>query len=246
MPNWVINRIKTNAQNFDEFVKKYTSIDEEGNVNFDFNKLVKMSDDLQIEKSSQEMDGIKLYFTSFLNSDIGIKPTSQTVSYEDFAKFIIAVLKNDCLKLKDYLLYKDEINSLKEKYKDSYNDVYELGRKAVLNKIKYGHFDWYDWSLANWGTKWNACNTVIDKDSKTIYFDTAWSPAVPIFKALTEANLDTEFEFTFSEEQIGYCSGRIITKNGEIDSAVLPKPMSKEAYEIAFELWGCEDEYEFS
>lgn len=23
---------------------------------------------------------------------------------------------------------------------------------------KYGYADWYDWSIANWGTKWNAYN----------------------------------------------------------------------------------------
>ena len=33
--------------------------------------------------------------------------------------------------------------------------------QAVLKII--GHRNWYDWSVENWGTKWNACNSEIDE-----------------------------------------------------------------------------------
>ena len=50
---------------------------------------------------------------------------------------------------------------------------------------KYGYKDWYDWSVANWGTKWDACNSrIINNDE--IYFDTAWNEAEPIHKKLSE------------------------------------------------------------
>jgi hypothetical protein len=49
-----------------------------------------------------------------------------------------------------------------------------------------GHRDWYSWSCANWGTKWNACNVDIDDGSveygtTEITFDTAWDAPIPVF-----------------------------------------------------------------
>jgi hypothetical protein len=42
-----------------------------------------------------------------------------------------------------------------------------------------GYSNWYDWAVANWGTKWNACRVEIHDASQHRYaevsFDTAWS-----------------------------------------------------------------------
>ena len=42
----------------------------------------------------------------------------------------------------------------------------------VLNEI-FGRNTWYDWSVANWGTKWNARDTSIS--GNLVEFDTAWA-----------------------------------------------------------------------
>ena len=59
-------------------------------------------------------------------------------------------------------------------------------------------FDWYEWHCAMWGTKWNSDGTAcmpikeaakLDPDSFRdfdIYFETAWSPAIPVIEALIE------------------------------------------------------------
>lgn len=47
--------------------------------------------------------------------------------------------------------------------------------------------NWYDWSIANWGTKWNAYGQSIEQgfDGEAILtFDTAWSPPIPVIEAL--------------------------------------------------------------
>ena len=54
-----------------------------------------------------------------------------------------------------------------------------------------GHRDWYSWSVANWGTKWNACSVEIDDTSIQhgyieIAFNTAWSAPVPLLHAMVE------------------------------------------------------------
>jgi hypothetical protein len=56
--------------------------------------------------------------------------------------------------------------------------------EAILKDI--GHTDWYSWSYANWGTKWNACHSEIAEDCAAngyieIRFDTAWAPPLPVF-----------------------------------------------------------------
>jgi hypothetical protein len=47
---------------------------------------------------------------------------------------------------------------------------------------------WYAWALDNWGTKWNACDAEYStKDpERVLWFDTAWSPPVPVFEALAK------------------------------------------------------------
>ena len=53
-------------------------------------------------------------------------------------------------------------------------------------KAKYGADNWYDWSINNWGTKWNACDTEVEqRDGTLIYrFDTAWDAPRNIAEAL--------------------------------------------------------------
>ena len=65
-------------------------------------------------------------------------------------------------------------------------------------------FNWYDWRYANWGTKWNACDTCFDyqKGMTEIFIDfsTAWNPPTPIFDALKRQNPHLKFEFDFEYE----------------------------------------------
>jgi hypothetical protein len=67
---------------------------------------------------------------------------------------------------------------------------------------QYGYQDWYTWSVANWGTKWGACNggpapltesplEVLaaaggpDPTREIEYtFQTAWGPPTPVVRAL--------------------------------------------------------------
>jgi len=47
----------------------------------------------------------------------------------------------------------------------------------------------YDWSLNNWGTKWDA--SIIDwerhdDENLTVYFETAWAPPIALYDYLTE------------------------------------------------------------
>lgn len=54
---------------------------------------------------------------------------------------------------------------------------------------KYGCSSWYDWCIANWGTKWDICDVSVDQtaeDTVQLTFNTAWSPPLEAFGAMEE------------------------------------------------------------
>ena len=50
----------------------------------------------------------------------------------------------------------------------------------------------------------------------------------------------------YAEEQVAYYCGKLEYENGKLISRNDYEEDSKEAYEMYFELWGCEDEYVFN
>jgi hypothetical protein len=68
--------------------------------------------------------------------------------------------------------------------------LFTAEEEAELTKL--GVRSWYDWSIANWGTKWNACRADIvsggqpDSGYVRIEFETAWDAPEPIFRKLAE------------------------------------------------------------
>jgi hypothetical protein len=68
-------------------------------------------------------------------------------------------------------------------------DAIEAGEAAITAHRQTGFYDWYDWSIANWGTKWNSYHFSIDNDDVgddklSFRFDTAWGFPSPIFEKL--------------------------------------------------------------
>lgn len=75
-------------------------------------------------------------------------------------------------------------------------------RLAKSNLEQYGFEDWYDWSVANWGTKWNIGDVVVLSDesgSFLVQFDTAWSPPIGLIERLCQKYPDIEVEMHYGE-----------------------------------------------
>lgn len=117
------------------------------------------------------------------------------------------------------------------------------GNLGQAEREKYGTNNWYDWSRYNWGTKWNAYSSYIDKETNTIIFDTAWSAPMPIFDAL--AKLCYEYKVSFSgkwaDEDMG-CNVGVFESDCDSDeywfSYEYFDNCSNEAYEVYVELKG--------
>jgi hypothetical protein len=83
---------------------------------------------------------------------------------------------------------------------------------------KYGADNWYDWSIYNWGTKWNASEPdIISQTTKTMTygFATAWSPPIPVAAALSERYPTARVTLSYWECGMGY-QGKMVFKAGEI------------------------------
>jgi hypothetical protein len=63
------------------------------------------------------------------------------------------------------------------------------------NREKYGYGSWYDFNIANWGTKWdvNSDNVAIeDANTVSASFDSAWSPPINAYEKLVEMGFEIE------------------------------------------------------
>lgn len=241
MPNWVTAKLTISGENSEKTLKQLLTEDEDGELRFDFNKILPMPKELEIVSGTSTDRAVELYLTS-INPDI---------DYYGEHKVDKSVLENITTlanSVKTYTRYRndvprDEIKKHKEMFISSglFNDemIIEFGRKVVDNIMKYDAMDWYDWSIKNWNTKWNACHTVFDESTPNIVcFDTAWGDVRGLIKKLSEKFPTNTFEYAYSEEEIGIYTGVAEYKNGETLLDTEFKDNSKEAYEQAFDLWG--------
>ena len=60
---------------------------------------------------------------------------------------------------------------------------------------------WYNWRVANWGTKWDCYDLTIDEDEQelNLQFNTAWSPPEEICRALKEKFEDADIQWFYDE-----------------------------------------------
>lgn len=67
--------------------------------------------------------------------------------------------------------------------------------QQAANIAKYGFKDWYDWNVANWGTKWDVTLDSIervDPNTVTASFESAWAPPINAYERLEELGFEVE------------------------------------------------------
>jgi hypothetical protein len=106
------------------------------------------------------------------------------------------------------------MNDLKESLTE---EEHAEGLQAIENIEKYGHQDWYSWKIQNWGTKWGAYHLHIQDVTDDIFiceYDTAWSPATPIFDRLHEMYPQLRFEQKVLDEGMGFGGTQLWDEDG--------------------------------
>ena len=213
MPNYVKNIVTITAtkEQLDNLLNEVKSEDS----CFDFNKIIPMPKSLDIESGSRTQLSYD-YHSYKRNKEL--LPVLE--SY--FKKYQEEIKDNDFEKFLEYLL-KEKI--VDEKYAKT---VYE-------NKEKYGHMDWYSWSLSNWGTKWNAIEPIIQDN--IIEFNTAWSSPLPIIQKLATMFPKLNITHMWADEDIGNNTGIIEYEMGEVLFEEDVQNYSSQAYEIYKKCW---------
>jgi hypothetical protein len=100
---------------------------------------------------------------------------------------------------------------------------FALGITKEMNRTliaKYGTNNWYDWALANWGTKWGAYDAGEWKDN-SIFYQTAWSPATQFLLKASELFPSVHFKHYFADEGGGFLGWEDIFKGEVRESAEL-------------------------
>ena len=81
--------------------------------------------------------------------------------------------------------------------------------------------NWYDWSVDNWGTKWDVYLSygIIANEDETIdlfstdgKFFTAWAPPIPVIRKLQKDYPDYEFTLEYVDE--GWCFAGTLMSSG--------------------------------
>ena len=83
----------------------------------------------------------------------------------------------------------DKLNAAEPKTEYSSGDRYMSRAESARRVKEYGCNNWYAWANKNWGTKWNAGETYVDRLSDTeirMSFDTAWCAPTSVFDAIEE------------------------------------------------------------
>lgn len=81
-------------------------------------------------------------------------------------------------------------------------DYLEEANKQIEAHTAIGFRDWYDWSVSNWGTKWDAYHQsmITTEDNVTFQFDTAWSPPIPVIEELVGLFPELNFVHSYFDE----------------------------------------------
>lgn len=251
MPNHVTNKIEFSGTQ--ENINKVLELIK-GEEEIDFDKIIPMPKSLHLTSGGHQKEAMQYALSkkSYAEkAEIQVALTQKRCDFygsyfkKAFAHNFNAVELQECA------------NNFEEKLKsgqrDAFDDIdYEglgiktfedLGNMYIHNIITYGYDTWYDWSYANWGTKWGAYSVYFDKENNVIEFDTAWSCPLPILDKLAEICYEHEVEFTgkWADEDRG-CNVGVFESDCSGDeywfSYEYVENCSNEAYDIYVELKG--------
>lgn len=114
------------------------------------------------------------------------------------------------------------------------------------NMEKYGCKDWYDWSVQNWGTKWNCYDGQMNEDGDTMSFYTAWSPPLPVIIALSK-KIKQPLRLLYLDEGMMFVGEFLVTPDQEYqdncyeDFKTAPKELLDE---VGYDALDWEEDYE--
>lgn len=222
MPNHVTNILTLKGSQediekcFESIKNSYKKRRKVIDTDFDFNKIIPMPPSLQITSGTETDQAVAILKNN-------VEYFQRMLSYPWVKNENISDIES----LRKYLLLKISKKGLLE------------GLQAIKNEEEHGYPDWYSWSCAKWGTKWNAYDIKkIANDS--IRFDTAWSTPFPVMLKLSELFPSLTVEVYYADEDIGSNCGSYFLKAGTLINEYSPE--GNEAIKFAHKIQSIDDD----
>jgi hypothetical protein len=100
-------------------------------------------------------------------------------------------------------------------------------QNAIAGNLDYKYDNWYDWRVANWGTKWDMSDVQLDTVMATggeigkqyafkLFYQTAWSPNIEFWKYVCRMG-PFIVEMRYTEESNAYIGETTITRENVYD-----------------------------
>lgn len=211
MPNWCQNRLEIDGPK--EAIAKIVKACRLQEGEFDFNGIVPMPPELDITSGSAVSWGI----------DILCGDWQRVFGLPWLRDLLLEITGGYLPETRDDLIRLIETeNCMYEAAHRRGLDFVDLreARQAKANLETFGFKDWYDWRIANWGTKWNVERDVdidnLSDDNITLSFGTAWSPPIPVIAALCEQYPEVSATLRYIETGCWF-AGTVEGVNGEIE-----------------------------
>lgn len=224
MPNYVRNIVQMKGIAYEPLY-----VDDNGCKRFDFNKLIPMPESLNIESGSMTDEGIVYFLTERCSIPLqGLTPEK---------KLLVNTLVHNMFAGSNWPeeIFRRVMARANDETEEERQRLYDAGKIYVSNYELYGATTWYGWRCGAWGTKWNACETVIIDDD-TIAFDTAWSNPWPILLKMAEMYPDRTISHWWADEDMGSNTGYRFLQ-GEVSCEELYDQDDK-ALELYAKCWG--------
>jgi hypothetical protein len=107
--------------------------------------------------------------------------------------------------------------------------------------------DWYNWRVANWGTKWPVSDVYFEnsaeEDTIEFTFCSAWAPPTDAFATWAEADGRVQFRLDYWEPGMGFVGTAVYDGDVYMDDSVDMNTDPAEYRRLASDAWGYE-EYE--
>jgi hypothetical protein len=89
-----------------------------------------------------------------------------------------------------------------EATEDTYAQVFSC--QKVIPRPARESANWYEWNIANWGSKWDLSDPRRDdsewEEGKVVYsFESAWSPVIEVISALAKKHKKLSFTYNYWE-----------------------------------------------
>lgn len=238
MPNHIVNELTASGPQAEEAIASLRGPDgDDGKAYFvDFNTVVPMPEIMGGSSASpaiEEAAQIALDPRGHLEKLISAVEAVEDKSLEHLAR------AGDYAGAGASLHLSNVWNEMEKNPPKTFSDEdFEVFIKYLRCLKQYGHANWYHWSIANWGTQWNAYGPPELLSPTQVRFQTAWSMPSPVVVALSRKFPKTTFRIRWADEDYGSNVGDATIVNDELVDGGPLEDGSEAGKALAFELHG--------